>query len=165
MSGQECPLPANCQLTTALWGGLLSTPRRREQRERIRSKRGDLSVNSASGSGDPAHSAPSTLNPQLPPRLFQLFSMETSTATPRRVALLGATGFVGSAFAQELTARGYELLAIGRRNCDVYDVDSLLTYLRNAAPDFLINCAGYSTRHQHQSQIRRTASRGDERVT
>ena len=70
--------------------------------------------------------------------------IERPRETPPRVALIGATGFVGSAFTKELTSRGYKVLAIGRRNCDVYDAQSLLSCLRDAAVEFLINCAGYT---------------------
>ena len=60
------------------------------------------------------------------------------------VLLIGSTGYVGSEFASQIQDRGYHLTAIGRRNCDLYSVAALTTCLREAAPDILINCAGYT---------------------
>ncbi|QDV43220.1 dTDP-4-dehydrorhamnose reductase [Stieleria neptunia] len=60
------------------------------------------------------------------------------------IALIGASGYVGSEFTQQINDRGHQMTAIGRSNCDVYSVSSLLSVLEDASPDILINCAGYT---------------------
>lgn len=58
--------------------------------------------------------------------------------------LIGASGYVGTEFSQQISSRGHRLTAIGRRDCDLYSVDALVSQLRSAAPDAVINCAGYT---------------------
>jgi dTDP-4-dehydrorhamnose reductase len=60
------------------------------------------------------------------------------------IALIGATGYVGLEFTRQIRQRGHRLTPIGRSNCDVYSVDLLSAFLTDAAPDVLINCAGYT---------------------
>ena len=60
------------------------------------------------------------------------------------VALLGASGYVGSIFAEQIRARGHELSTIGRQNCNLYVPGELEQRLIKIAPDVLINCAGYT---------------------
>lgn len=60
------------------------------------------------------------------------------------IAIIGATGFVGSQLVHETILRGHRLTTVGRKDCDVYSADHLLAFLRNASPDVLINCAGYT---------------------
>lgn len=59
-------------------------------------------------------------------------------------ALVGSSGYVGGEFTSQCRARGYRLTTIGRGNCDLYSVDALAATLRDAAPDAVINCAGYT---------------------
>ena len=61
-----------------------------------------------------------------------------------RIAILGSTGFVGAEFMSQGLLNGFELFPIQRSACNVYDVEQLTRYLRSIAPDFLINCAGYT---------------------
>jgi dTDP-4-dehydrorhamnose reductase len=61
-----------------------------------------------------------------------------------RIALLGASGFIGSEFSTQIVERHFELLPMGRRNCNIYDVQQLEQYLRRSSPDVLVNCAGYT---------------------
>ena len=60
------------------------------------------------------------------------------------IALIGASGYVGGEFATQIKTRGYGLTTIGRENCDVYSCDALSKILRDAAPDVVVNCAGYT---------------------
>ncbi|PAY16614.1 dTDP-4-dehydrorhamnose reductase [Rhodopirellula sp. SM50] len=60
------------------------------------------------------------------------------------IALLGASGYIGTEFTRQIDKLGHKLTAIGRSNCDVYSVSSLLSVLEDASPDVLINCAGYT---------------------
>lgn len=81
----------------------------------------------------------------VPP--IELSSRLTTTnrmANMRRVALLGPTGYVGSAFAAEIKRRQHTLLPISRSDCDIYNDIVLTKRLLDLAPDFLINCAGYT---------------------
>lgn len=60
------------------------------------------------------------------------------------IALLGATGYVGSQFVKEIQQRGAKLSVISRRTCDLYANNSLRSALKDLSPDLLINCAGYT---------------------
>ena len=55
--------------------------------------------------------------------------------------LLGASGYIGTAFQSELSARHHRYHCINRH---IYTrFDSFLNCLRATKPDFVINCAGY----------------------
>lgn len=58
--------------------------------------------------------------------------------------LIGGSGYVGSEFALQIRNRGHELTQIGRADCNIYDLDSLTSRLEQAAPEIVINCAGYT---------------------
>ena len=60
------------------------------------------------------------------------------------ILLLGATGYIGQAFATELTRRSVLFRAVSRREVDYTRFEPLLALLRDAKPEFLINCAGYT---------------------
>lgn len=60
------------------------------------------------------------------------------------IALLGATGFLGSVFSQQILSRGHQLSAIGRDVCDLSTPDKLQHRLTEISPDVLVNCAGYT---------------------
>ena len=61
-----------------------------------------------------------------------------------KLALIGASGYVGGEFASQICRRSHELVSIGRKTCDLYSVDDLFATLRREAPDAVINCAGYT---------------------
>ncbi|MBI4661163.1 MAG: sugar nucleotide-binding protein [Verrucomicrobia bacterium] len=58
--------------------------------------------------------------------------------------LLGASGYIGQAFARELLARGTPFLAVSRKERDYTRFEPLLDLLREVKPQFLINAAGYT---------------------
>jgi dTDP-4-dehydrorhamnose reductase len=60
------------------------------------------------------------------------------------ILLLGASGYVGSAFASELRRRGHSFIPLTRRAFDYTRFDFLFDYLRTMKPAFLINAAAYS---------------------
>ena len=60
------------------------------------------------------------------------------------IALLGATGYVGTVFADQVRSRGYQLSVISRQDCEVYVRGALQKRLAAVSPDILINCAGYT---------------------
>ena len=60
------------------------------------------------------------------------------------IALLGASGYIGEAFARELRARGRPFVTLARRELDYTRYDELLRFLREQKPEFLINCAGFT---------------------
>jgi UDP-glucose 4,6-dehydratase len=60
------------------------------------------------------------------------------------ILLLGATGYIGEAFAQELRARNESFHALSRTELDYTHFESLLQYLHTHKPAFLINVAGYT---------------------
>jgi dTDP-4-dehydrorhamnose reductase len=60
------------------------------------------------------------------------------------ILLLGASGYIGEAFAKELRRRGTEFLPLARKELDYSRFDSLLEFLRAKKPEFLINAAGYT---------------------
>jgi UDP-glucose 4,6-dehydratase len=62
------------------------------------------------------------------------------------IALLGASGYIGSAFAQALEERGWEFAALSRAQLDYTRFPVLLEFLRANKPAFLINAAGFAGR-------------------
>ncbi len=60
------------------------------------------------------------------------------------IILLGATGYVGQAFAAALERRARPFLALSRSTVDYTRFDHLLALLRDRRPEFLINAAGYT---------------------
>jgi UDP-glucose 4,6-dehydratase len=60
------------------------------------------------------------------------------------ILLLGATGYIGQAFAAELRRRQQEFLPLSRKQVDYTRFEVLLDFLRAQKPSFLVNCAGYT---------------------
>jgi dTDP-4-dehydrorhamnose reductase len=60
------------------------------------------------------------------------------------ILLLGATGYIGQAFALELSRRGVPFRAVSRSEVDYTRFEPLLVLLRTLKPEFLVNCAGYT---------------------
>jgi len=60
------------------------------------------------------------------------------------ILLLGATGYIGQAFAAELERRQIPFQALSRATLDYTRFDLLLSHLRSTRPAFLINAAGYT---------------------
>ena len=62
------------------------------------------------------------------------------------VLLLGATGYIGQAFARELRRRGNCFIPLSRNAFDYTRFELLFDYVRNMKPEFLINAAGFAGR-------------------
>jgi dTDP-4-dehydrorhamnose reductase len=60
------------------------------------------------------------------------------------ILLLGASGYVGQAFARELARRGQAFTPLSRFEADYSRFDVLLEYLQRARPEFVLNAAGYT---------------------
>ena len=60
------------------------------------------------------------------------------------ILLLGASGYIGEAFAAELQRRKKEFIPLARKQVDYTRFDLLLEFLRAQKPSFLINCAGFT---------------------
>jgi dTDP-4-dehydrorhamnose reductase len=60
------------------------------------------------------------------------------------ILLLGASGYIGQAFALELQRRGQKFIPLARRQTDYTRFDVLLEFLRVNQPAFVINAAGYT---------------------
>jgi len=60
------------------------------------------------------------------------------------ILLLGATGYIGEAFAHELKRRKMDFLTLSRKQVDYSRFESLLEFLRAKQPEFIINAAGYT---------------------
>ncbi len=60
------------------------------------------------------------------------------------ILLLGATGYIGQAFAAELKRRGRPFRALSRSELDYTRFDPLLAWLREHRPEFVVNAAGYT---------------------
>jgi dTDP-4-dehydrorhamnose reductase len=58
--------------------------------------------------------------------------------------LLGAGGYVGHAFANELLRRGRAFIPLTRRAIDYTSFNLLFDYIRKTRPEFVINAAGYT---------------------
>ena len=62
------------------------------------------------------------------------------------ILLLGASGYIGSAFCTALERSTLDYLPISRSQVDYYDKDDLVALIRQSRPVFLVNAAGYSGR-------------------
>ena len=60
------------------------------------------------------------------------------------ILLLGATGFIGKAFASELSRRKADFIPLSRQQVDYTRFDALLDFLKSKNPAFVINAAGYT---------------------
>ncbi len=60
------------------------------------------------------------------------------------IVLLGATGYVGSSFAQTLKGRSIDYVGISRSQVDYTNGNQLFDFLKQVNARFLINCAGYT---------------------
>lgn len=60
------------------------------------------------------------------------------------IGILGASGYVGSAFVRYLDHAGLQYTIIKRTDCDPFQPWSLAQTLRDRGASFLINCAGYT---------------------
>ncbi len=60
------------------------------------------------------------------------------------ILLLGASGYIGQAFALELQRRGQKFIPLARRETDYTRFEALLEFLRVNKPSFVINAAGYT---------------------
>jgi UDP-glucose 4,6-dehydratase len=60
------------------------------------------------------------------------------------IALLGASGYIGQAFASELKRRQWPFQSLSRKQVDYTRFETLLKYLRETKAEFVINSAGYS---------------------
>src|SRR5271170_6392883 len=65
------------------------------------------------------------------------------THETRMILLLGASGYIGRAFASELRRRGHSFIPLTRRAFDYTRFDFLFDYLRTIKPVFLVNAANY----------------------
>jgi dTDP-4-dehydrorhamnose reductase len=62
---------------------------------------------------------------------------------PRRIAITGAGGLLGSAFVRLCEARGLPYVAFGRQALDIADADRVERMLETVAPWAVVNAAGY----------------------
>ncbi|MDX1953021.1 MAG: sugar nucleotide-binding protein [Verrucomicrobiota bacterium] len=60
------------------------------------------------------------------------------------IVLLGASGYIGSAFSQQLKADGVPFISPVRKDLDYSNFPSLVQFLHQTKPEFLINAAGYT---------------------
>ncbi|MGO8765673.1 MAG: sugar nucleotide-binding protein [Limisphaerales bacterium] len=60
------------------------------------------------------------------------------------IILLGASGYIGEAFATELRRRNREFIPLSRRQVNYTQFTPLLEFLKAKKPEFVINSAGYT---------------------
>ncbi len=60
------------------------------------------------------------------------------------ILLLGASGYIGHAFARELHRRRSSFIPLTRTALDYTNFDLLFDYVRKIRPEFIINAAGYT---------------------
>ena len=60
------------------------------------------------------------------------------------ILLLGATGYIGQAFKNELEARGWKHRSISRSEVDYSQFAPLMELLRSTGPSFVVNAAGFT---------------------
>lgn len=62
------------------------------------------------------------------------------------ILLLGASGYIGEAFAKELQRRKKDFLPLSRKHVDYTRFETLLDFLKSKKPEFVINAAGFTGR-------------------
>jgi dTDP-4-dehydrorhamnose reductase len=60
------------------------------------------------------------------------------------ILLLGASGYIGEAFAKELQRRKADFIPLARKQTDYTRFNLLLEFLKTKKPEFVINAAGYT---------------------
>ena len=60
------------------------------------------------------------------------------------ILLLGASGYIGDAFACELRRRQWPFTPVSRRDVDYTRFDVLMGFLKKNKPEFIVNAAGYT---------------------
>ena len=60
------------------------------------------------------------------------------------ILLLGASGYIGEAFAHELQRRKTDFIPLSRKQVDYTRFEALLEFLKTKKPAFVINAAGYT---------------------
>jgi len=60
------------------------------------------------------------------------------------ILLLGASGYIGQAFQQVMESRGVRFVTLSRGEADYTNFATLVNYLRENRPDFIVNAAGYT---------------------
>jgi dTDP-4-dehydrorhamnose reductase len=60
------------------------------------------------------------------------------------ILLLGASGYIGAAFAKELQRRKMDFAPLSRKQVDYTNFSALLEFLKTKKPEFVINAAGYT---------------------
>lgn len=60
------------------------------------------------------------------------------------ILLLGATGYIGEAFARELSRRKADFIPLSRKQVDYTRFEVLLEFLKTKKPTFVVNAAGYT---------------------
>jgi dTDP-4-dehydrorhamnose reductase len=60
------------------------------------------------------------------------------------ILLLGASGYIGEAFAKELLRRKTDFIPLSRKQVDYARFDALLEFLKAKKPAFVVNAAGYT---------------------
>jgi dTDP-4-dehydrorhamnose reductase len=60
------------------------------------------------------------------------------------ILLLGATGYIGQAFAHELKQRKKDFVSLSRKQVDYTSFAALLEFLKAKQPEFVVNAAGYT---------------------
>ena len=60
------------------------------------------------------------------------------------ILLLGASGYIGTAFANELQRRKRDFQSVSRGRMDYSRFDLLVEFLKSKRPEFVINAAGYT---------------------
>jgi dTDP-4-dehydrorhamnose reductase len=60
------------------------------------------------------------------------------------ILLLGASGYIGEAFARELQRRKWPFTPVSRKDVDYTRFDVLVEFLKKNKPKFIVNAAGYT---------------------
>ncbi len=62
----------------------------------------------------------------------------------RKIVVLGSTGYVGGKFLNLFEEKGIDCVGLSRRDVNYEDRDTLISFLKDARPTFLINAAGFT---------------------
>ena len=60
------------------------------------------------------------------------------------ILLLGASGYVGTAFQKLFHSRSIDFVPVSRKKVNYCDRDSLIRLIKQTSPSFLVNAAGYT---------------------
>src|SRR5690349_23856639 len=78
------------------------------------------------------------------PCLRSRFVIARKVYTTMRLLVTGAAGMLGKDLVRAAEAAGHDVVGLTREDADITDLEAIEATVREAAPDIVINCAGWT---------------------